>query len=168
MKFKNIVYTCVTVVILLVVALTPVFADELKSPADILRLARQLEASSPGDAEDYYKALIEAYPKSREAATAKQRIAAMKKAKEQKNIAEERKRKQREEQERAEANRREQQRRDSDCDHVYIGKVFSGKSAWGVPLRLKVEGFSAKTRRVTVYNMTSGQYDDLSCYDVPQ
>lgn len=132
MKLKQIAYICSMAGALLLAALTPVSADQLKSPAEILRQARQLEASSNlSDSKGIYKALIETYPKSKEAATAQQRLAAIKKAEEQKDADERRARQQREREEQEASERRQAKA----CDHLYVGKkvrtpkIFVG-SGW--------------------------------------
>jgi hypothetical protein len=88
MKLKQIVSICCMAATLLLAALAPVSADELKPADELLRLARQFEASDLSDAKEVYKALIDTYPKSREAATARQRLAAADKAEKQKQAAE--------------------------------------------------------------------------------
>lgn len=118
MKWQQIIYTCCMTGTFLFLTFVTVYADNIKSPAEILRQARQLEADESSDAKYFYEALIENYPKSREAASARQRLAVLDKTKKQKKAAAER----REAAEREESRRREQYSREHACDHLYAGK----------------------------------------------
>lgn len=56
------------------------------------------------------------------------------------------------------------------CEHVYIGKVFEGKSAmFGIKQTYEVVGFSPKTGKATITQPHDRNFrQEVNCYDIPE
>lgn len=145
MKWQQIVYICCMTCTFLFSTFVMIYADNLKSPAEILLQARQLEANESPDSKYFYITLVENYPKSKEAATARQRLAALEMAEKQKKAAALK----REAAEREEARRQEEYRQAHQCDHLYVGKVVQA------PVTGLVNMFGIKSEQAIVIGISN-------------
>lgn len=137
----------------------------------------------------YYEAIISRFPDHDLAIRANDNLLAMRRADSQQQnrtaeerrqaeqaqqdrAAEERRRAEQAQQDRAAEERRrvEQAQRNNRCAHVYVGKVFTARTGFGLDEQFEVIGFSSETGQATISNVSSNgsHRQEIDCATIPR